>query len=61
MNRFVMPSWWYSPDDEPDETEPCAYCQGEDEEGKCECPQCSCGAAVTNGEDHSRCHLIDEY
>jgi hypothetical protein len=61
MKIVSRPSWWYSPDDEPDETEPCAHCRGEDEEGVCECPRCSCGSAVTDGEDHSRCYLIDEY
>ena len=61
MKRFVMPEWWYSPDDEPDDPELCAHCQGEDAAGKCECPMCSCGEVVTNGEDHRKCHLIDEY
>ena len=63
LNKIVaMPDWWYSPDDDgPDGPDPCAYCSGEDPEGQCECPVCDCGEPVTNGEDHRRCHMIDDY
>lgn len=45
----------------------CEQCNGEgcehcDDEGEisCEqCPTCDCGATYINGEDHSRCYLID--